>query len=76
MKNWEKIAYLKDVDFDLYYSTRKKIENEMSDRQQLFCVCGCLATGLHERYCTRFQNKVDSAVIKELRHLLPNNKTK
>lgn len=71
MKNWEKIAYLKDVDFDLYYSTRKKIENEMSDRQQLFCVCGRLATGSHERWCTKFQNKVDSAVIKKLRHLLP-----
>lgn len=75
MQNWEKIAYLKEVNFDLYVTTRRKIENEMSDRQQLFCVCGKLATGLHERYCKKFQDKVNSAVFKELRHLLPKNKT-
>lgn len=71
MKKWEKLAYLKDVDFDLFLMTRQKVKTELSDRQTMFCCCGRLATGLHEDHCKKFNDKVDAEVIKRLEHLLP-----
>ena len=71
MKKWEKLAYLKDVDFDLFLQTRQKVKTELSDSQTMFCCCGKLATGLHEDHCKKFNDKVDTEVIKRLEHLLP-----
>ena len=71
MKRSEKLAYLKDNHLDIFLKTRQKVFNELSDEQTMFCCCGRLATGLHERNCTRFNHKVDGETIKQLSHLLP-----
>lgn len=71
MKKWQKLAYLKDVDFDLFLMTRNRVKEELSEGQTMFCCCGKLATGLHEAHCKKFNDKVDAEVIKRLQHLLP-----
>lgn len=71
MKKHEKLAYLKDVDYGLFVKTRQMVFDELSDQQTMFCCCGKLATGLHERNCTVFNNKVDALTIKRLGNLLP-----
>ena len=71
MKKWEKLAYLKEVDFDLFIKTLNQVRKELSDGQSIFCCCGKLATGLHEAHCTKFKNKVEAEVIKRLQHLIP-----
>ena len=70
MKKWEKLACLKDKDFELFVTTRQQVFNDLSDRQTTFCCCGRLATGQHERYCKKFNDKVDEATINRLSHLL------
>lgn len=74
MKKSEKLAYLKDVNFDLFIKTRNQVEEELSERQSLFCCCGRLATGLHEAHCRKFKDKVNAETIKRLKHLLPSKK--
>ena len=76
MKKQEKINYLKDKHFSEWIDKRRESEDELSDRQAMFCVCGQLATGLHERSCRRFQNKVDALTIEKLKDLLPKQKRK
>lgn len=72
MKKYEKIAYLKAQDFHLFVKTHGEVWAELSDQQTMFCCCGRLATGLHERNCKRFRDKVDAETIARLKHLLPN----
>ena len=74
MKRSEKLAYLKDNHLDIFLKTHQKVFNELSDKQTMFCCCGRLATGLHERNCTKFNNKVVGETIKRLSHLLPKGK--
>jgi hypothetical protein len=57
MKHYEKLIFLKDNHFVLFYDTRRIVEKELSDKQSLFCCCGRLATGLHEAHCVKFQKK-------------------
>ena len=38
--------------------------------QTVFCVCGKVASGWHERGCQKFKNKVDDAAIKRLEYLI------
>jgi hypothetical protein len=71
MKLAEKLEYLQDNHFDDWLTTRQKVDIELSDRQSMFCVCGRLATGFHEKGCRRFNDKVNSETIKRLKHLLP-----
>ena len=71
MNKHEKLAYLKDADFGLFIKTRQMVFGELSNQQTMFCCCGKLATGLHERSCTKFNNKVDAETINRLGHLLP-----
>lgn len=71
MKKHEKLAYLKDAYFGLFVKTRQMVFDELSDQQTMFCCCGRLATGLHERNCTKFNNKVDAETINRLSNLLP-----
>lgn len=73
MKKHEKIAYLKDTDFGLFVKTRQMVFDELSEQQTMFCCCGRLATGIHERFCTKFNNKVDAETIYRLDYLLPKN---
>ena len=34
--------------------------------QTMFCICGKLATGLHEKNCRRFNEKVDKETARKL----------
>jgi hypothetical protein len=70
MKEAEKINQLQDNHFPEWVKTRKATEDELSDKQSMFCICGRLATGLHEMNCRRFRNKVNSETVKKLKHLL------
>ena len=74
MKKNEKLEYLKNADFCLFVKIRQMVFDELSDQQTMFCCCGRLATELHERNCTKFNNKVNAETIKRLSHLLPNGK--
>ena len=74
MKNYEKLAYLKDADFGLFVKTRQMVFDELSDQQTMFCCCGKLATGMHEMNCTKFNNKVVAETIKRLSYLLQKEK--
>lgn len=53
MKKFEKLAYLKDNYFGIFLTTRIEAFNDLSDEQTMLCCCGRLATGLHEKNCTR-----------------------
>jgi hypothetical protein len=75
MKHCEKLNFLADNYFDLFFNTRKSVEIELSNKS-LFCCCGALATGLHEMHCTKFKNKVNSETIKRLSYLLPTKSKK
>ena len=44
--------------------------DELSRAQSIFCVCGKVASGLHERSCPAFRKKVDGAAIRQLEHLI------
>lgn len=76
MKKDEKMAYLKEKHWGKWTNTRNQVQEKLSDRQTLWCVCGTLATGFHEKVCCRFQAKVDSETIKELKDLLPKKNKK
>lgn len=39
-------------------STRQKVFDELSERQTMYCCCGKLATGLHERNCKSLMTKL------------------
>ena len=80
MKNYEKMErlnrkqkmnYLQEANFGLFVKTRQTVFNELSEKQTMFCCCGKLASGLHERHCVKFNNKVADEVIKRLSYLLP-----
>lgn len=58
----QKTNYLKENHFNEWMKTYKQIENELSDKQTMFCICGKLATGLHESRCKKFNNKIMAEV--------------
>jgi len=70
MKEQEKIDYLYDNHFSLWLTTRSKISDELSAMQSTFCVCGKLATGLHETSCRKFNKKINTETVKKLEHLI------
>lgn len=55
----------------MWLTTRTKVFEELSDKQQFMCICGRLPSSLHERSCTKFNNKVTSETVKRLKHLIP-----
>lgn len=67
----QKITELQKTDLGLFIKTRQTVFNELSEQQTMFCCCGKLASGLHERHCVKFNNKVADEVIKRLSYLLP-----
>lgn len=69
MKLQEKLKYLVDNHFDDWLNMRSKVEEELSQKQGMFCVCGRIATGLHESNCRRFGGKVERETVKRLSHL-------
>lgn len=62
----EKMEKLIKDDYSLFLKTRNRIADEMSDKQTMFCMCGQLATGLHEGRCKKFRDKIDSMTVVEL----------
>ena len=72
----DKVEWLKTRFFSDFISTRERVFNELSDKQSMFCICGKLATGLHERSCRKFNKVVDSETVKHLNHLILTNNEK
>ncbi len=58
MKIQEKLKYLQDNHFEEWFKVKNKTEIELSEKQGMFCICGRLATGLHEGSCRKFRNKI------------------
>ncbi|GAG36409.1 unnamed protein product, partial [marine sediment metagenome] len=50
--------------------TRREVEDRLSEANGMFCVCGRLATGLHESNCRKFRNEVTRETVKKLDRLL------
>lgn len=73
MKYEEKLRLLKEKHLNIFLETREKVEEELSASQPLFCCCGKLATGLHERYCAKFQKKVNMKTVERLEQLVVDN---
>jgi hypothetical protein len=71
MNKKEKLNYLLQIHFPEFIEKRKEIEKELSEKQNLFCICGFIASGLHEDGCRIFQNKVSDLTVKFLSHLIP-----
>lgn len=76
MRTQEKFNWLMTHFFAETVSMRKKVFEEMSDKQTMFCVCGKLATGLHEDHCRKFNKKVNTETVKRLEHLIKDNANK
>ena len=72
MKITEKLTYIQDNHFGDWLKTRKVVEAEISNKQSMFCLCGKLATGLHEMSCRKFLNKITSETLNRLEHLITN----
>ena len=70
MKLQEKLTHLQDSHFGEWLSKRREVADEISDKQSMFCVCGRLATGLHESNCRKLANKITNETVKRLEHLL------
>lgn len=66
----QKIDFLMKNHYEVWAKTRQEVENRLSERQTIFCCCGKLATGFHEYNCRKFQTKVNTTTVKELKHLL------
>ena len=72
MKKGEKINYLVTNHWKVYDKKYRKVEDKLSSQQGIMCLCGRLATGLHESNCQRFRHKIESETIKALKHLINN----
>ena len=70
MTTKDKMVLLQDKHFAAWANTRKQVFEELSGKQSTFCVCGKLATGLHEQNCRTFNNAVDKETVKRLSHLI------
>jgi len=72
MKLQEKLKYLQDNHLEEWLNTRQETESKLSNNQSTFCICGRLATGLHESHCSKFRNKVTRETLRKLEPLLTN----
>lgn len=75
MKISDKIKYIQDNHFSYWLRVRRDTEDDMSGSQTMFCICGKLASGMHERVCRKFQDAVTNETIKQLSHLIPKTTT-
>lgn len=66
MKKAEKINKIKTEMPLKWLTERQKVFDKLSDSQPMFCICGKLATGLHEIYCKKFNNLVDTETLKNI----------
>lgn len=70
MKITQKLDYLQNNHMGEWLKTKREVEDELSSRQSMFCMCGKLATGLHELNCRRFRNKIITETVNKLKPLL------
>lgn len=70
MKITQKLDYLQNNHMGEWLKTKREVEDELSSRQSMFCMCGKLATGLHELNCRRFRNKIITETVNRLKPLL------
>ena len=70
MKESEKIQKLQDLHFPVWMKERRIVSDNLSDRQTMFCICGKLATGLHESTCKKFIKWVNTETVRKLSHLI------
>ena len=70
MKLTEELDILQTNHLGDWLKTRQETEDEMSKKNSIFCICGRLATGLHERNCRKFNNAVIKETVKRLSTLL------
>lgn len=76
MKLLDKSLWLAANHYEEWKKAHKEADDEVSKDCSMFCICGRLCTGLHERTCRRFRTKVDSVAVKKLKHLLPTREAK
>lgn len=69
MTKQQKILFMVNNYFEIWYRTRELVEDELSAKQSIFCICGRLATGMHEQNCSKFKNKINSETLKRLDYL-------
>ena len=65
----ERIVFLQKYAPEEWKRVRQEVDQEVSDEHSMKCVCGQLCTGLHESYCQKFRNAVDTRTVKKLKHL-------
>jgi len=70
MKKTEKIKFLHDNHFKKWLDTQYEVKDELSRAQSVFCICGRLATGLHETNCRKFKAKIINETLMRLDHLI------
>ena len=70
MTTKDKMVLLQDKHFAAWANTRKQVFEELSGKQLTICMCGKLATGLHEQNCRTINNAVDKETVKRLSHLI------
>ena len=66
----DKIKYLTENHFGEWMKTKSIVREEISQKQSMFCVCGRLATGLHESNCNKLNKKVARETAKRLSSLI------
>lgn len=69
----QKVAYFSEKFPAEWFSYHRIAWQELSDAQPIFCVCGRLATGLHEGGCSRFAKEVNKETIRHLEELEARN---
>lgn len=74
MKEQDKLTNIQDNHFSEWLKTRREVEFELSNKQQMFCVCGGVATGFHESGCRKFQKEVTKETLKRLEYLIKETK--
>lgn len=73
MDTKQKILKLKSEFFPVWLKTYDECSEEVSNEHSMFCVCGKLATGLHESSCAKFRKEVEKRTVNKLEHLLNGN---
>lgn len=67
MNQKEKIAFLDKHHWKEFNKAYSQTMNEISDKNEIFCVCWRLATWLHESSCKKFRSKVMSETLKKMK---------
>jgi hypothetical protein len=70
MKLSDKLEILQTKHMGEWLKTRREMADSLSDALPMFCICGRLATGLHESSCRKFNDKVTEDTVRKLEHLL------